>query len=705
MNPTKKKRFFSGIYTISLLFATTAVSAFSKNTLPLDVTITKGTLVKDYAPTMANSATKTTTPIQETPQSIVVIPQAIIEDQQAQTLADVLRNVSSVQTVGDLEQVNASETIRGFQARQYVDGMQSYYSFSVPDSLVNVDRVEVIKGPTASLFSGGVGTGIGGMINLVSKTPEKTASYKSSVMGGSYNTINPSFDINQPLDKEGKALFRVTGDYKYNESWIDDAFVERKSLFPSLKLNFSDDTNLVLRGQFNDRKQTDYSGLPATGTVKAASFALRDALLVTANDAPDTRYDSSGVGGTLSSRIDNVWSTSLDARYLVSNFNQYSVFPFPSTPVSGSTFNIATGYLGQDVAAFTVNPQAKAEFNTGSLEHTMILGLDYDKTREDADLIFNLDPNFVDLNQPFDFPFAKPNIPFNERDTTIDTTGLYAQDQITVWERLHLLGGLRWTRIGLDDKDAATSFKQDDTYYKTTPRVGAAVDVTKSASLFVGYSEGFQVPLGINTLSPGEKIEPETSDQLEGGVKWNAVEYGLSGTWSVFDIERQNVLTADPVIPFAQIQAGEQRVKGTDIDVVWQMDESWKILANYAYQNSEITKDNTIPVGNELVAVPAHSGRLAVRYEVQDGQLAGLGVGAGVTAMSKRQGDTGNTFETPHFATVDAQASYPIAENIDLKLSVVNLTNEEHFEPYTFLSGAVAPNQPLSAYVTLAVKF
>ena len=112
----------------------------------------------------------------------------------------------------------------------------NYYQFSNPDSLVNIERVDVVKGPTATLFSGGVGTGIGGMINLVSKTPQRTPSYAASVTAGSFNTINPTFDINQPLDKDGKALFRLTGDYKYNESWIDDAFVKRTSLFPTLKL-------------------------------------------------------------------------------------------------------------------------------------------------------------------------------------------------------------------------------------------------------------------------------------------------------------------------------------------------------------------------------------------------------------------------------------------------------------------------------------
>ena len=699
----------SGVSLLALLFATTALPAFAEDTSKpeLSITITQGQLAKTYAAPIAASATKTPTPIEEIPQSITVIPRAVIDDQQASTLADVLRNVSSVQTVGDLEQVNATETIRGFQARHYVDGMPGYYSFSNPDSLVNIERVEVVKGPTASLFSGGVGTGIGGMINLVSKTPQRTPSYAASVTAGSFNTLNPAFDVNQPLDKDGKALFRLTGDYKYNESWIEDAFVERKSLFPTLQLNFSEDTKLVLRGQFNNRKQTDYSGLPATGTVKAASFKLRDDLLVTADGAPNTSYETQGFGGTLSHRFNKVWSASVDARYIASNFNQFSVFPFPSTPTSGSTFNVSTAYLGQDIGEFTINPQATAEFATGAVKHTVVLGADYDQTSEDGDLLFNRAGSAIDLTQPFNLAFVNPTFPFTTRDSMIKTTGLYAQDQITVWERLHLLGGLRWARIGLDDNDAATGLNSSETFYKLTPRIGAAVDVTKSIALFAGYSEGFQSILGLSgvALNTTGSIKPETSQQTEGGVKFNYAEYGLSGTWSVFEITRQNVPTADPSNPFLQVQTGEQRVRGTDIDVVWQLNDAWTVLANYAYQNGEITKDNSIPTGNALVAVPEHSGRVAVRYDVQDGKLKGLGLGAGVTAMTERKGDSSNSFETPSFATFDAQASYPLTKNVDLKLNVVNLTDEKHYEPYTFLGGAVAPNQPLSAFVTLAVKF
>lgn len=658
--------------------------------------------IDGYRAINASSATKTSTPIQQIPQSIQVVPLSVIEDQQNRSIADTLLNVSGVTTVGSLEEVNGTETIRGFQARQYVDGMQSYYGFSEPDSLVNVERVEVVKGPTSTLYTGGVGSADGGMINLVSKKPFETPEYSFTSTAGSFSTFGQTFDVNQPLDKQGKMLFRMTGEYLTNESWIKGAESEKRSLFPTLQFNFNEDTSLVLRGQFNDRNQTDYSGLPNQGTVTPASFVLDRDLFVYSDNQPDTESQSSGIAANFKHKIDDVFTANVDMRYLVSNFNQYSFFPFPASPAFGSTYNITSGYLGQDINAFTFSPNLAAEFETGAVEHKVVGGLDHDSTEEWGRLDISSDVNLVDLTnytaQTYNFNL---DTPFSIRDTQFKTTALYLQDQMTINERLHILGGLRWTRLNVHDKDAALFLDTDSTNYHITPKAGISYDLTKSLTLFTGYGEGFNSVLGFSGNAP---VKPQTSQQLEGGVKFNFADVGLSGTWAVFETTRQNVPTTDPNNAFLQVQTGEQRVRGTELDTVLQINPALSFIANYAYQNAEMVKDTNIAAGNKLVGIPEHSGRLATRYNFQDAKLEGLGVGAGITAATGRMGNSSNSFDTPGFYNVDAQVSYDTGRLI-YKLSGYNLTNEEYYEPYTFLGGAVIPNQPAAVYFSITAKF
>lgn len=153
------------------------------------ITQTSAGPVQGYRALTAGSATRTETPIEQIPQSIQVIDRKVIDDQDAQTISDAVRNVSGVRGIDPLEINNASFIVRGFQAETYVDGFQLFSTQTELESLVNVERIEVVKGPTATLFGGATGAPVGGLINVVSKSPTAAASGEVGIRGGSFDTV------------------------------------------------------------------------------------------------------------------------------------------------------------------------------------------------------------------------------------------------------------------------------------------------------------------------------------------------------------------------------------------------------------------------------------------------------------------------------------------------------------------------------------
>ena len=191
---------------------------------------------------------------------------------------------------------------------------------------------------------------------------------------------------------------------------------------------------------------------------------------------------------------------------------------------------------------------------------------------------------------------------------------------------------------------------------------------------------------------------------MEGGLKLALTRAHLAGTLAVFNQTRNNVATPDPANFLYSIQAGQQRARGAEADLTWEPLRAFSLLANYAYTQATVTKDNVLPVSDFLQRVPRNSGRVAGRYRIQNGAARGLSFGAGVTAFTKREITLPNTVTVPGYAAVDAQAAYEFGR-YTLQGSAVNLTARKTFDPYQYFGFAVVmPNQPISGYLTLKIR-
>jgi len=642
-------------------------------------------------------------PILETPQSVQVLTRTLIDEQNLTTLSEALRNISGVVPAQPSEAVLIKPIVRGFSSEIYVDGLPQYGDASTydPSSLVGVERIEVAKGPTSQLFGGGTGAPVGGLINVITASPEQQARYSAAFRTGSFSTIQPSVDINQPLGSNVAA--RVSAEYVDADDAIDAVTNKRITVVPSLRIGF-DDTSLVLRVNYNRIEQLEYAGLPFAmiGYPGVDPFRFSGA-----KDAPHTTIENVVLTGVFTHRLSDSLTAQLRVRSYNNTVNENGSFPFFAFyPPTGSIYPIVTARMpGTKIREMTFDGSLTGTFSTGPIEHVLIAGAQYDNVDYRGTMGFNLVPTgLLDYADPAsDVPFGPTDFPYDSYSNTYRTIGLYLQDQITIADRIHVLAGLRYTRLE-STEGFNNVFSPKHHFNRVDPRVGITFDVADGVSLFGGYATGSRQSIFFN---PGvTPTTPETSESWEGGLKFALRKAGLSGTIAAFHQTRNHVPLTDPFGVLGTRQIGQQRSKGIEADVIWEPAKSFSLLASYAYTRAQVTKDDlTGNVGQYLSRVPEHSGRIAARYRFLDGALKGFGLGAGMTAASGAYTTLPNTDKTGSYAVFDAQASYETGP-FKVSATITNLTNKLYFQPYLYLNQSVVrPGTPRSAFVTLSVNY
>lgn len=696
--------------------------------LPSGTTLTTAGPVNGYQALSAMSSTKTATPIEQIPQSIQVIPRSVIEDQGNRSVTETLRNVSNVQGRNDLNIGNTELQqlkLRGFPAEQWLDGLNVTYNSGDRNSFANVERIEVLKGPSAILYGGGQGAPVGGAVNVISKLPTNKTFGEVGFTFGSHSYLQPYFDINQPISADGTVLFRVTGEYTAADSFIDVLEQERYSINPTLTFTNKTDTTVTIQGRKSRYEQQAYQGLPAVGTV-AGDFRIDPYLYIGSPDIPKSYSEVESVTVTADHRFDRIWSFNIKGRWSRTGFDQNSQASFYGAPVPGtSEWEIFASEVKQEQEEFSINPNLQARFAAGPTRNTLLLGADYSRitdrghhysdTYGNLFYIFGLAPPLttVDLLNPsYPIRYVDPSpstatefAAFGDIDNLYVTKGAYSQIQTSLYDRVHLMAGLRVASIDVDYVDLLPELAGGSAVVTTTdktkvlPRIGAVVDIVDGLSVYASYSQGMRWAGFL--APPSGTLEPEESEQRELGLKFNLAS-NLSGTVAVFDIDKTNVPAS--FTPTSTVFASQQ-ARGAEADLLWQPTENWRILASYGYVEAIYATDlGAIPAGNRLAAVPEHSGRLWVNYAFDEPLLRGWSVGAGVYAASGAYVDSANTWKTEPYFTVDAKIGYE-NEQFAATFNVKNLTDEFYFEPYPWFEGQVSPGADRQFFGTVAYKY
>ena len=687
-----------------------AYSLSPKGETPEEELVVTGAGQDGYFVPNATSATRTDTPIRDIPASIQVIPRQVLEDQQVIRLEEALRNVSGV-TFGEANEGQGVDvSIRGFNNAPILrDGFRQYGVFgtqTIPE-VANLERIEVLKGPASILF-GEIQPG--GVINTVTKKPLSNPFYQAEFQIGNRNLFQPRLDFSGPLTSDSKLLYRLNALYEQNDSFRDfDQNFHRILVAPVVTWKISDRTDLSVLLEYVNNEQPADIGRVAIGD--QVLYTPRSRITNEPDDSSQT--ETYNVGYDLEHRFSSNWTVRSAFRYLKRNITQNITFPFSFEETTG----IVTRYLYEgeiDNEQYSLQNNIAGKFATGSVNHTLLFGVDLNRTNEEV-LSLGLDfsaPLFLDIFNPVyrSFPSSdRKNLPvFSDDRTDTDRLGVYLQDQITLTDSLKLLAGLRYDTVKQKLRSIPSIFnplgsnttQTDDAF---TPRVGIVYQPIQELSLYGSYSRSFTPNTG--TSADGNFLEPEKGEGFEVGIKTDLLTNRLSATLAYFDITKQNVATADlnNLLSFL-VATGEQRSRGVELDVAGQILPGWNVIANYAYTDTEVTKDNTIPIGNQLPGIPKHSASLWTTYEIQRGALQGLGIGIGFNYVGERQGDLQNSFRVGSYFLTDTAIFYR-RNSWRVGLNFKNIFDIDYTPGVPVARTRIGVGEPFTVIGSIAVQF
>ena len=615
----------------------------------------------DYFVPEASSATRTDTPIRDIPQSIQVIPQEILEDQQVTRVEEAVNNVSGVTVASSDSDSFLTFNIRGFDNTPVLlDGFRQYgfYELGSPET-ANLERIEVLKGP-ASIAYGDVQPG--GIINLVSKKPLKTPLYQAELSLGNREFVRPRIDFSAPLTEDGRVSYRLNALYRHKDSFVDfDTDFDRWFVAPVVSWEIGNNTDITFQLQYTDEETPFANGLVASGN--GIVDAPLDRNIGELDDVINNQFLN--LGYNLEHRFSDSWKIRNAFRYSDRNVENLSALPILFDEDTGIVSR-AIGQREVDTENYALQTNTVGEFNTGAIEHTLLAGVDLSRTDEIEKTGFGSE--FFPLNI-FDPVYglipetASEDLPvFSDTEIQTDRLGIYLQDQIAFSEQIKLLAGVRYDTIErtsfnnptVSEPNSSETVQNDDA---VTPRVGIVYQPIPEISLYGSYSQSFN-PDNFSTTIDGEAIEPERGEGFEFGVKGELLEDKLSATLAYFNITKQNVATPDPNNPLFFVATGEQKSQGIEFDLSGEIQPGWKIIASYAYIDAEVSEDNTVPVGNRLFNTPEHGASLWTTYEIQRGSLQGLGFGGGFDFVGEREGDLANTFQIDSYLLTNAALFY-----------------------------------------------
>ena len=311
----------------------------------------------------------------------------------------------------------------------------------------------------------------------------------------------------------------------------------------------------------------------------------------------------------------------------------------------------------------------------------------------------------------FDPDYSAPIPPIDslnnvfDGDFTEDQLGIYVQDQIDILDNVILVAGLRYTTVDRESTDNLFGGESDQYDDAVTPRIGIVYQPIEPVSLYGNYSRSF-VPNTSITDANGNSLPPEEGEGFEIGIRGEIIENRLAATLAYFDITKQNVAVGDPTLPTASIAIGEQRSQGVDFNLTGEILPGWNIIASYACIDAEVTEDtNTDIVGNRLVSIPEHSASLWTTYEIQSGDLQGLGFGLGFNFVGERQGGLDNSFAVGSDFLTNAAIFYR-RDNWQARLNIDNLFDVDNFS-YVRSSRetGIYPGAPFTLRASVSYEF
>ncbi len=651
-------------------------SASSDGTL----TVTASVNNTDAVPQQTLSATKTDTPLIEVPQSVSVITRQQLDRQNVQTVTEALRYVPGVktETYGVDPKGYDWIYIRGFNAlttNDYRDGLRQLnnsYSYFRTEPYA-LERVDIVRGPSSTLF--GLGDA-GGVINRVSKMPDARGVHEVEVQLGNFNRRQAQFDMSDKLDEDGEWLYRVVGlarDSDTQFQYRDGPHVEdnRVYLAPTVTWIPSADTSLTLRADY----LRDTSG----GTIAVLTTPGGKATDTLLGDYSYNRFrqEQYSVGYEFSQQLAESVKFRQNLRYGQTDTILNNLLAGDPDFTTDSVSRNAIRF-DEHMKAFNLDNQLQMDFNTASVAHTLLAGVDYSWLDGNAKRFSAVAPALSLSNPVYGLDIADPTNAVNNNDQTTQQLGVYLQDQIHLTDQWLLTLGGRHDDISMRTQNnltSSTSWIDKDAW---TGRAGLTYLLGNGVAPYISYAESFVPNSG--TDSQNRTFDPSKAHQYEVGVKYQP-DSNLLMTLAAFEITKSNVLTNEIVNGSAtgyQVASGEVRSRGIEWETQAKLTDNLDALASYSWTDAEITKSNNGDEGKQQANVPKNMASAWINYGFHQGVFDGLMLSTGVRYVGSMYGDNANTIQVKNFTLMDAGAKYQVNKNIQVGVNVQNLFDRHY---------------------------
>lgn len=655
------------------------------------------------------------------PQSIQIIGNSTIYQQQTLRLSDVAKNINGVYIGSARGSAQESLWSRGYDMtanNMFKNGFR-LNSGSMPE-VVTLEKIEILKGSSALLF-GNVAPG--GILNMVTKIPQFKKGGEVALQMGSYSFYKPSVDFYGALNKF--AAYRFVGTYENSESFRNNVTRERTYINPSVLFKANKKTEIILQGDYlKDNWIPDFG----TGSIGKNSADVPRNSYLGAIWSNGQTYQSS-VSGLIKHNFNENWKLNFNTAF--QNYERTWEGTERIQPIENGDWNRPLGKYKVTDQLISNQINLQGTFKTGKIKHQFFAGIDADTSFTQV-YTFVYNPIIYDLINIFDLNLYPQNTTIPEATntnivkTSINRFGIYAQDLISLTNKFKVLTGLRWSWQEAVAKNynritnvVSEDAKRIDIAY--SPKLGLVFQPTKNMSVFTSYSNSFAPNTGVTIYN--EPLEASIIDQYEVGIKKDFWRGTISTNITLYQIINSNLaqtaeFTSEGIINTntnIKSLSGETKSQGIELDITAQPIEGMSILAGYSYNDMRFSKTSdtfgSFITGERLTRTPSNTANGSVFYTIPSGKLKGLSIGAMGNYIGNRIGGWNNTvgqtlpdrtIPLKGFATFDFSMGYNWNQ-FSVLCKISNVTNELNYtvhENYSF--NPIAPRQILT---TIKYKF
>ena len=650
--------------------------------------------VEGYVAKRTAAGTKTDTALVEVPRSISVATRQQMSDRGVHSLDDAVRYMPGIVSAS-----YGSDTrydwmrVRGFEPTQFLDGLPLPRGVYVNPKAEtwNLDRLALLRGPASSIYGQ---TPPGGLLDMVSRRPQAERAHEIELQYGSDNHRQINFASTGKIDDQGQFLYSVSGVVRDGGTQIDHIDDKRYNIAPSLTWNVDEDTSLTFLTQFTrDDTGATSQFRPIQGTKIDMPFG-KISHHKNLGDPDYEFYDRTyyALGYAFEHRFNDVWQFRQNLRYTKSDLSFQTITPgayySPGGPVQDDgTVNRMSTNVDEDISQFAVDNNFQADFATGAISHTVLIGLDHQRTNHNYLAIYGFDvPPTNAINPVYGVPITRPDrsSAFYDYNQKTVQTGAYIQDQMALdnW-RLTLGGREDWVHTGTKffNKGDATNTQRDSKFSGN-----AAISYVFDSGFvpYLSYAESFQ-PASSADADPLKTFKPTEGKQWELGIKYQPPGSNTLLSAAVYDLTQKNIqVTNNEGGVSVTSQTGEVKVRGLELEAVSDVTENLKVIAAYTLAKSEV-QDGQYK-GNRLQLMPNQQASLWTDYTWHSGVLDGFGIGLGARYTGNTYGNQENTWlgKANAYTVFDAAVHYDLGrldnslKGASVAINATNLLNKDY---------------------------